>query len=350
MALVNWSSAEVTEIVAAYFDMLDLELAGTPYKKTTFNSRVQTQTGRSKGSVDFKFQNVSAVMQQLGFRWLTGYRPAKNAQTRAIIKAIDEILGPDPNRAKRFKVAILPQSQSPSADTPSPNLIDAAPASAESSGTSTQRLPASVLRQVTAEHIWRAVERLRIEQPAHPFGPSTDFDVLLDDGTRLPPKAVFGLAATEALGYEVGPYQFTGGRGQLSTEAILGAGFRIVGKNESPPQVSTPPAPDDKAWSEGDPRLVSHLKRERASGLAAAKKAEFVRVHGHLFCELCKMDPREVFGGVEGDACIEVHHAVTAVADMISGHTTSLNDVQCLCANCHRVVHRRIKDGLAGSP
>lgn len=48
---------------------------------------------------------------------------------------------------------------------------------------------------------------------------------------------------------------------------------------------------DDLYWTEGDLRLVSHLKRERASGLSVAKKAAFIQDHGTLFCEMCHIDP-----------------------------------------------------------
>lgn len=55
------------------------------------------------------------------------------------------------------------------------------------------------------------------------------------------------------------------------------------------------------------------------------------------------MDPHEVYGEDYGDACIEVHHAKTSVQDMEAAHKTKLEDLMCLCANCHRVVHREMK-------
>jgi 5-methylcytosine-specific restriction protein A len=35
-----------------------------------------------------------------------------------------------------------------------------------------------------------------------------------------------------------------------------------------------------------------------------------------------------------------VHHRTTAVAKMNGTTRTRLSDLQCLCANCHRLVHR----------
>lgn len=103
----------------------------------------------------------------------------------------------------------------------------------------------------------------------------------------------------------------------------------------------------DLRWAEGEVRLVSHLIRERASGLSEAKKAAFVQEHGKLFCENCSMDPVETYGDALAKACIEVHHSALAVSEMTTDHVTILEDLQCLCANCHRLVHAKLKLGSA---
>ena len=208
-----------------------------------------------------------------------------------------------------------------------------------------QRLSAADLEKVTAQYLFHAVERLKAGDTAHGFGPSTEYDVLLDDGTRLPPKAVFGVAASEALGREVGPKDFTGGVDSQCVRVLREAGYTIITKGEERPADPVPVAAEDVAWTEGRTVLVTHLRRERASGLAQAKKADFVQQHGRLHCEHCKMVPSEHYGE-HGDACIEVHHRTVHVADMAEAHRTVLDDLQCLCANCHRVEHRRLKAGL----
>ncbi|QIB87965.1 hypothetical protein G3I75_20520 [Pseudomonas aeruginosa] len=172
---------------------------------------------------------------------------------------------------------------------------------------------------------------------------------MTEDGERLPPKAVFGLAATRALGFAIKPKHFTAGVGSPCFQILMDAGFPIVPLGE---KVAAPEAHillEDQLWTEGNPKLATHLRRERATGLANAKKAKFREEHGELFCERCKLKPTEVYGEL-GDACIEVHHNATQVADMAAGHQTSLEDLQCLCANCHRVVHRLLKRGLVPHP
>lgn len=60
------------------------------------------------------------------------------------------------------------------------------------------RLPADVLRRATPDYIWQAVQKFIEGKVEHSFGPSIDYDLIADDGRRLPPKAVFGLARSMA--------------------------------------------------------------------------------------------------------------------------------------------------------
>ncbi len=60
--------------------MLGRELRNEPYVKTETNRRVQEATGRSKGSVEFKFANVSAVLNEMHHPYIRGYQPRSNFQ------------------------------------------------------------------------------------------------------------------------------------------------------------------------------------------------------------------------------------------------------------------------------
>lgn len=242
--------------------------------------------------------------------------------------------GPGGNSTKRIRLRLV--------DAPSDGeLVQALKLSpVRTDFRSSERLPVELLSRISAEHIWCAVERLLAGQ-THAFGESTDFDLLVDD-YRLPPKAVFGLAASDALGFPVLPKHFTGGLGTPAFRALAAAGYQIVAKGAAPDSQQVPPAAEDRDWSEGNPRLVTHLRKERAAGLSRAKKAAFVRENGRLFCERCGLEPTTVFPE-EGDACIEVHHRATHVEKMEADHRTRLEDLECLCANCHRVVHALLR-------
>ncbi|GAA5012633.1 hypothetical protein GCM10025794_00750 [Massilia kyonggiensis] len=213
--------------------------------------------------------------------------------------------------------------------------------------TPVRRLPASELNKIRADHIWEAVQLLLDGYQEHPFADSTDYDVLADDGKRLPPKAVFGIAAKLALGFEVLPLHFTAGLSSPCFRIIEAAGFPIVVKNE---QETNPTLKglsfEDQQWCEGKEKLVLHIKRERSRGAAEAKKAQFKQKFGKLYCEKCGLDPVEKYGTLHAESCIEVHHKHTQVRDMESNHTTKLDSLECLCANCHRLEHKLLKGAI----
>jgi hypothetical protein len=206
-----------------------------------------------------------------------------------------------------------------------------------------RRLRAADLAKVTAEHVWNAVQRLRIDRTGHPFGEARDFEVVVDDDLRLAPKAVFGLAASEALGFAVAPADFSGGARSPCHRILRETGFFIVRRGDQAPDFQVPVTENDRVWLEGSPALVVHLRRERGAGLARAKKQSFVRTHGALHCERCGLDPIATFGPEVGEACIEVHHARAQIGDMAAEHQTTLDDLQCLCANCHRIIHALLR-------
>lgn len=205
-------------------------------------------------------------------------------------------------------------------------------------GQTVGRLPALNLRAVTDQHIDQAVRALLAGQDATNFAPSRDFDVLAPDGSRLAPKKVFGLALSLATGIDAGPEHFTAGLGTPCFKALEAAGYPIVRKDQNEPQAPIHP---DMAAAEGSPKLVTHLQRERKPALAAAKRRAMIDQLGYLQCERCHLIPSNELG-THGDAVIEVHHATTQISEMTRDHVTRLSDLQCLCANCHRIVHREL--------
>jgi Protein NO VEIN, C-terminal len=87
----NWTDEELDLIVADYFMMLNEEVAGIPYNKAGHNRILRSQIDRSEGSIEFKHQNISAVLVQLGLPRIVGYLPATNYQ-KAIVAAVDRYL------------------------------------------------------------------------------------------------------------------------------------------------------------------------------------------------------------------------------------------------------------------
>jgi|ERR1043166_1913035 5-methylcytosine-specific restriction protein A len=78
----DWSDDELQAAVDAYLEMLRCEKKGHPYNKAEINRSLRTAgggiEGRTKGSVEYRMQNISAVLQSEDLDWVKGYKPAAN--------------------------------------------------------------------------------------------------------------------------------------------------------------------------------------------------------------------------------------------------------------------------------
>jgi hypothetical protein len=86
--------------------------------------------------------------------------------------------------------------------------------------------------------------------------------------------------------------------------------------------------------SEGRKRIVQHISYERSR-----KNRELaIKIHGTV-CQVCGFDFDEVYGRDYADSYIEIHH-VRPLSEH-EGEVDPLKDLVPLCANCHRMAHRR---------
>ena len=92
----NWTGDELDLIVADYFLMLNDEISGAPFNKAEHNRLLRRQIERTESSIEFKHQNISAVLQQLEVPRIRGYLPAANFQ-KAIIAAVDRYISQNPS-------------------------------------------------------------------------------------------------------------------------------------------------------------------------------------------------------------------------------------------------------------
>lgn len=103
-----WQDDELDAIVADYFEMLTAELSGQKYRKVAHSRALMEKIGRTHRSVEFKHQNISAVLDELGMPWIAGYIPKRNYQN-AIFGAIDRYLSRSPSLME-FVPAARPES------------------------------------------------------------------------------------------------------------------------------------------------------------------------------------------------------------------------------------------------
>lgn len=216
--------------------------------------------------------------------------------------------------------------------------------------------------RLSKAHLDDAIEALLSGSVEPDFGSTTDYSILLDDGTKLPPKTIVGLALEGMLGEPVNWRQFRGGKDTPAFAVLREHGFTIIHERADElaaqsPKIDPPEAveealggqklsEEDKTFVEGSVKRASHLRRERNSELIATFKAAILRDHGKFRCERCDRDWIDEYGPEVAKACFEAHHAVTQVAEMNPGHESKPEDLQLLCANCHRAVHREMKLGV----
>ncbi len=105
----DWSDEEIQAAVNAYLSMLSREQNGQAINKAHENRvlREGALAGRTKGSVEFRMQNISTVLVELGRDRIEGYKPAKNVGAN-VAKSIREALNaPGP---------VTPEDFTPTAD------------------------------------------------------------------------------------------------------------------------------------------------------------------------------------------------------------------------------------------
>jgi hypothetical protein len=104
----DWTDAQNDAIVADYFAMLAADIIGNSYSKAEHNRLLQASIGRRRGSIEYKHQNISAVLKGLGEDWIPGYKPAFNFQA-ALVDAVVRWLDTHPDwRASAARAAIGP--------------------------------------------------------------------------------------------------------------------------------------------------------------------------------------------------------------------------------------------------
>ncbi len=78
---MDWTLEEVKLIIPYYFEMLNEELSHKQYSKTYYrNNLLINLKNRNKGSVEFKHQNISAILMEMGLPFIKGYKPRYNYQ------------------------------------------------------------------------------------------------------------------------------------------------------------------------------------------------------------------------------------------------------------------------------
>lgn len=104
-------------------------------------------------------------------------------------------------------------------------------------------------------------------------------------------------------------------------------------------QMPGPAETDEERFEEGGVLFRLHRLRERNRRLVARKKERVLQNHGTLACEVCGFDFAAAYGPW-GEGYVECHHR-KPLSELPARGTVRLDDLALVCANCHRILHRR---------
>jgi len=89
---------------------------------------------------------------------------------------------------------------------------------------------------------------------------------------------------------------------------------------------------------EGERCARIHMSIERDKTLRAKKLAEFLELHGRMYCELCTFNFLDSFPFLDRDI-IEVHH-ILPLSMLLTSTRVETTDLMLLCSNCHTAIHQ----------
>lgn len=151
----DWSREEVEAVVADYLAMLASELGGEPYNKAAHNRALQRVLGRrTHGSIERKHQNISAVLIDLGFPYIEGYKPLGNYQD-LLRSVIEDRLDGERRLQEIVASAVVARPPAPRLPSDLLTIEVPAPAGVEDSYAFRDRAPR---RQTSAKRDYLAIE------------------------------------------------------------------------------------------------------------------------------------------------------------------------------------------------
>lgn len=150
------------------------------------------------------------------------------------------------------------------------------------------------------------------------------------------------LAGTDAIdGIDTSKWQFI----RLSPDSDLAPKARGRGSRSVPVSPAGDPELDSGlVGTEGGKRLVSHIRTERDVALVAAIKRRWSADDARLSCVVCGFSFVTTYGEL-GRGFIEAHHRELLSSRGRRGTSTE-EDFEPVCSNCHRMLHRMGLDAM----
>jgi 5-methylcytosine-specific restriction protein A len=160
-------------------------------------------------------------------------------------------------------------------------------------------------------------------------------------GRGYPPKAIVGIAASDLLGVEFGPEDFTGGIKSKCHKLLTDQGFKIRAKADVdtlPTQTSYPGELDEDENAQFAEGAVIRVTVNRFERDPYARKAA-LQFHGSQ-CKVCEIAMADVYGEI-AEGFIHMHHLVPLSAIREEYKLNPETDLIPVCPNCHAMLHKR---------
>jgi hypothetical protein len=208
---VDWSLEEVAATVADYFVMLGHELRGEPYNKRERNHRLQlVLNNRSAGAIEFKHANISAVLIQLGFPYIDGYKPRGNYQ-ELLKNEVEARLATDSHVVAAAEAIVeAPVSKKDVIDSPASVFVDP-PTRETVPGTYERRVPPPVLPR-RVNYLEREARNSSLGLAGELFALEAEHKRLWTSGHRTLAERIEHVSSTQGdgLGFDILSYDATG--------------------------------------------------------------------------------------------------------------------------------------------
>jgi hypothetical protein len=176
--MADWSREEVEATVADYFDMLDHEVRALDFNKAAHRRALAPLLNqRSDGAIERKHQNISAVLIELGFVYISGYKPLSNYQ-QLLFDVVAARLG----ASDRLVAAVRQQVSEPA---PVPSVDDILTALVEPPRSDPERASYQSLAARDRATVRRGVDYLALEANNRSLGEAGEEFVLRFEIARL---------------------------------------------------------------------------------------------------------------------------------------------------------------------
>ena len=94
-----WGVIEIEQVITLYNEFLINQINGVKYSKAQPVRDCAANIGRSKGSIECKLMNISAIRNSNGLDIVNGYKPLDNAQ-KLLVDMVQLDIDSNRNRAR----------------------------------------------------------------------------------------------------------------------------------------------------------------------------------------------------------------------------------------------------------